>query len=137
MILQTAQLLSACLAATEGGGQFLGHIGGDDFIIITQSETAPNLAQRIIAEFDREVRNHYEPEDLRKGFIEVKNRRGEPEQFPVMSISIALVSTEADRFENYLQIGELAADLKKRAKQMPGSCFVINRRLQPAGRNLC
>ena len=131
MILQTAQLLSSCLATTEGGGQFLGHIGGDDFIIIAQSGIAPGLAERIIVEFDREVRNHYEPEDLEKEFIEVKNRRGELEKFPIMSISIALVSTEAIQFENYLQVGEAAAELKKRAKQIPGSCWVVNRRNQP------
>jgi diguanylate cyclase (GGDEF)-like protein len=128
VILHTAQVLSGCLAATEGGGQFLGHIGGDDFIIIGQPENAPDLAKRIIAEFDREIRNFYKPEDLRRGFIEVKNRRGEPEKFPIMTISIALVSTAGGGFDNYLRVGERAAELKKQAKQIPGSCFVFNRR---------
>ncbi len=132
VILLTAQLLSSCLAINESKGQFLGHIGGDDFIIIAQSDAAPGLAQQIIAEFDREIRNYYEPEDLKEEFIEVKNRRGELEKFPIMSISIALVSTEAIQFENYLQVGEAAAELKKRAKQIPGSCFVVDRRNQPS-----
>jgi diguanylate cyclase (GGDEF)-like protein len=131
IILVTAQLLSSCLAITEGNGQFLGHIGGDDFIIISQPDTAPGLAERIIAEFDREVQNYYEPEALEKEFIEVKNRRGELEKFPIISISIALVSTNAIQFDNYLQVGEAAAELKKRAKQIPGSCLVVNRRIQP------
>jgi diguanylate cyclase (GGDEF)-like protein len=131
IILVTAQLLSSCLAITEGNGQFLGHIGGDDFIIISQPDTAPGLAERIIAEFDREVQNYYEPEALEKEFIEVKNRRGEMEKFPIISISIALVSTNAIQFDNYLQVGEAAAELKKRAKQIPGSCLVVNRRIQP------
>lgn len=128
IILMTAQLLSSCLATSEGGGQFLGHIGGDDFIIIAQAKTAPGLAERIISEFDREIRNYYGREDLQRGTIEVKNRRGELENFPIMSISIAMVSTENVQFDNYLQVGEVAADLKKRAKQIPGSCFVVNRR---------
>jgi diguanylate cyclase (GGDEF)-like protein len=130
IILVTAQVLSTCLATSEGNGQFLGHIGGDDFIILSQPETAPNLAERIIAEFDREIRHHYAAADLRRGFIELTNRRGEMEQFPIMSISIALVSTEAGTFDNYLRVGERAAELKKRAKQIPGSCLVFNRRSQ-------
>lgn len=128
VLLMTAETLSRALAREGQGEDFLGHIGGDDFIIITSPDRAANIARAIIEIFDKEIRTAYSPEDLERGYIQVKNRRGVPEKFPVTSISVAGVSNQYRSFTNYWEIPEVAAELKKAAKQHKGSCFVYDRR---------
>lgn len=128
VLLMTAETLSHALAREGQGEDFLGHIGGDDFIIITSPERAGKIARAIIEIFDREIRAAYSPEDLERGYIQVKNRRGVSEKFPVTSISVAGVSNQCRGFANYWEIPEVAAELKKAAKQHKGSCFVFDRR---------
>ncbi len=107
---------------------FVGHIGGDDFVAITPQNDYEKVCKNIIAEFDSEVLEYYNDEDIEKGFIEVANRRGIIEQFPLTSISIGVVEIEAGRFRNTLEIGEIGAQVKHQAKSIMGSTFVINRR---------
>jgi len=124
----TSQVLSRSIGKSGSTDDFLGHIGGDDFIIITQPKYVQDISQSIIDLFDHEVKTQYHPDDLAKGYIEVKNRRRQLEQFPIISISIAAVTNEYHTFHNYLEIAEVAADLKKLAKQRAGSCVVCDRR---------
>ncbi len=128
VLLLTAQVLSRSTGKSGSADDFLGHIGGDDFIIITKPETVHTLAASIIELFDQEIRGQYYADDLSKGYLEVKNRRGQPEHFPIMTISIAVVNNRQHRFTNYLEIAEVAAELKKLAKQQTGSCLVCDRR---------
>ncbi|WP_165865929.1 GGDEF domain-containing protein [Lucifera butyrica] len=130
VLLFTAQLISRCLAISGGTNDFIGHIGGDDFIIITRPERACALAQAIIEQFDTDILPFYQPEDREKGYIEVKNRRGQWEQIPIVGVSIAIVSTANRPFSNYLEIGEIAAELKKLAKEQPCSNYVMDKRQQ-------
>ena len=132
VLLMTAETLSRALAREGQGEDFLGHIGGDDFLIITSSDRAENIARAIIEIFDKEIRAAYSAEDLERGYIQVKNRRGVLEKFPVTSISVAGVSNRYRNFANYWEIPEVAAELKKAAKQQKGSSFVFDRR---KGRN--
>ncbi|SDE24859.1 GGDEF domain-containing protein [Sporomusa acidovorans] len=128
ILLLTSQIVSRSIGKSGSTDDFLGHIGGDDFILITRPEFIESLSEKIIELFDREIKNKYSLTDLTKGYIEVKNRRGQLEQFPIMSISIAAVTNRLQKFTNYLEIAEVAADLKKLAKQRPGSCVVYDRR---------
>ena len=128
VLLMTAEILSHSLAQEGQGEDFLGHIGGDDFLIITAPDRAERIAAAIIEKFDREIRLAYSEEDLSRGFIQVKNRRGNMEKFPVTSISVAGVSNKYREFQNYWEIPEVAAELKKAAKQHSESCFVFDRR---------
>ncbi|ADG83164.1 GGDEF domain-containing protein [Thermincola potens] len=125
-ILLTAQILSDSLVRFGSGDDFVGHIGGDDFVIITKPEYAKNIANYILENFDKNIRNLYDPKDLALGFIEVTNRRGRPEKFPIMSISLAAVNNTKRKFRNYLEIGEIAAELKRVAKQNQGSSVVFD-----------
>lgn len=125
----TSSIISDAL--TQHGSQhidFLGHIGGDDFIVITQTDKPECLSGYIITEFDTKVRTLYHDSDLLRGYITVPNRKGKQEKFPIMSISIAIVDNSHCQFENYLEIGEIAAQLKKKAKAVEGSVCVANRR---------
>ncbi|MBP2634299.1 MAG: diguanylate cyclase domain protein [Firmicutes bacterium] len=137
VLLLTSEIASHSISTAGSADDFLGHIGGDDFIIITKPEHVEDLSNKIINLFDHEVKTQYNPLDLSKGYIEVKNRRGQPEQFPIISISIAAISNQLKKISNYLEIAEIAADLKKYAKQRPGSCVVYDRRNGVADYPIC
>ena len=107
---------------------FVGHIGGDDFIIVTEPDRAEEIAREIIAEFDRDIRQLYNAKDLKQGYIETRDRRGTLNRFPIMSLSIAIVSNDSGQLTNYAQVGEAAADLKRYAKSIAGSVFVKEKR---------
>ena len=108
---------------------FVGHVGGDDFIAIIQDvEHIEKLCQRIIVRFDREVKRFFNDEDIERGYIEIANRKGVIEQFPLTSISIAVVVAEKNRFGNVLEIGDTAAQVKHKVKNVIGSSYVINKR---------
>jgi diguanylate cyclase (GGDEF)-like protein len=107
---------------------FVGHIGGDDFIIVTIPERGEEIAREIIDTFDRDIRNLYTQQDLRQGYIETRDRRGTLNRFPIMSLSVAIVSNEHRALENYAQIGEAAAELKRFAKSIGGSVYVKDKR---------
>ncbi len=125
-LVQTAGLCSAALAEFGGSNDFLGHIGGDDFLIVTTPELAPKLCDFIVRRFDDEMHGLYSAEDLEKGFISVLNRCGVEERFPVMTISIAVVTNANRRFGNFLELGEAAAGLKRQAKKYPQSIWLID-----------
>lgn len=110
------------------GDNFIGHIGGDDFIAITGITDFDKVCQDIIAEFDSQVTEFYAPEDVERGYVEVANRRGIIEQFPLVSISIAVVEVDSNSFKSTLEIGEIGAQVKHRAKTILGSTYVINKR---------
>jgi len=107
---------------------FIGHIGGDDFILVTLPPRAEEMAREIIDSFDRDIRKLYNAQDLRQGYIETRDRRGTLNRFPIMSLSIAIVSNEHRKLENYAQIGESAAELKRYAKSIGGSVYVKDKR---------
>ena len=109
---------------------FVGHIGGDDFIIVTEPGRAEEIAREIIDTFDRDIRKLYTPHDLRQGYIETRDRRGTLNRFPIMSLSIAIISSERRKLQNYAEIGEAAAELKRYAKSIGGSVYVNEKRRQ-------
>ena len=112
----------------EYGNNFIGHIGGDDFIAIIDKYNYDELCKNIISEFDKNITEYYTEEDLERGFVEVANRRGIIEEFPIVSLSIAVVEVENGNFTSPLEIGEVSAQVKHMAKEKIGSNYVINRR---------
>lgn len=113
---------------TEGGSGFVGHVGGDDFIAIVPYIETENLCQRIIARFDKQIKSFFTEEDANKGYIEIANRRGIIEKFPLTSISIAVVVADKNRFKNILEIGDVAAQVKHAVKTVMGSSYTIDKR---------
>ncbi len=107
---------------------FVGHIGGDDFILATAPDRAEEVAREIITEFDLAIRALYSAKDLRAGYIETRDRRGTLNRSPIMSLSIAIVANDCGQITNYAQIGEMAAELKRYAKSLAGSVFVKDKR---------
>lgn len=105
---------------------FIGHVGGDDFILVFRTYEVDIYCQKIIADFDKKVRCFYMPEDLEKGFIIAKNRRNEVEQYPIMSISIAGITNRVRCFQDVYQLAEYAVVLKKKCKQQWTSCYFVD-----------
>ena len=86
------------------------------------------ICQEMIIEFDSQVEKFYNKRDALQGFVEIENRRGVLEQFPITTISIAVVEVDPEIFKSTLEIGEVGAQVKHRAKTIMGSTYVINRR---------
>lgn len=111
-----------------GADDFVGHIGGDDFVVVTETARAETMAEGIVAEFDRMAPNLYDQDDRERGHVQVPNRRHEIEEFPIMSITIALVDTERTSIRHQAELGDKARELKALGKGMPGSVVVGERR---------
>ena len=114
--------------AIKNNNCFVGHIGGDDFVAIVSRTNYDEVCQNIIKDFDSEILSYFTEEDRKRGYIEVANRRGILEDFPLTSISIGVVDVELNRFNNILEIGEVGAQVKHLAKTILGSSYVIDRR---------
>jgi diguanylate cyclase (GGDEF)-like protein len=108
---------------------FVGHIGGDDFIVVLTSDNADLICQEIIASFDSSVLMLYSKQDRKNKYIVSFDRKGERQQFPIMTLSIAVVSNRNRKIESHWQVSHIAAELKKHAKNMPGSVYVKDRRV--------
>lgn len=107
---------------------FLGHVGGDDFIIITIPACVDNICKNVIDDFDIKIKNLYNEEDIKNGYITTVDRRGQIDRFPIMSISMAVVSNEHRKLKTYAYISEIAAEIKSIAKSIPGSAYFKDRR---------
>ena len=124
----TADTIIRCIHSNIADNAFIGHIGGDDFIAIVPILHCEKLCESIIANFDVEVTKFFTEDDNEKGYIEVANRKGIIEQFPLTSISIGVVEADKDRFSNMLEIGEIGAQVKHAAKSVMGSSYAIDKR---------
>ena len=126
--IQTLSRILVEAASRYGEGTFVGHIGGDDFVLLSLPEHAEAIGQEIIDAFNAAVPSLYDAEDRERGHVEVKNRRGELEDFPLMSVTIAMVSTDQTRVSHLAQLTDIAQELKAHGKGIPGSVLVGNRR---------
>ncbi|KOS66749.1 diguanylate cyclase [Lysinibacillus contaminans] len=121
VLLYLTDILKRNVASAE---EFLGHIGGDDFIAILPYYEVEPTCQTIIDEFDAKITDFYELEDLVE--LLVPNRVGELEPFTCTSISIAVITNEYQQFETVEQLSDAVARLKKECKKISGSCYLIN-----------
>ena len=128
IIKYTAKIILNAIHNNELENTFVGHIGGDDFIAIIPDSDYNKICQDILANFDNGVEEYFTKEDWEKGYLEVANRKGIIEQFPLTSLSIGVVAAEPGEFENTLEIGEVGAQVKHLAKTQIGSAYAINKR---------
>ena len=124
----TADTIMTSIHSLIPNNSFIGHIGGDDFIAIVPTLNCEDVCKDIIANFDANVVRFFTEDDVEKGYIEVANRKGVIEQFPLTSISIGVVEADVGRFANILEIGEVGAQVKHMAKSVMGSSYAIDRR---------
>jgi diguanylate cyclase (GGDEF)-like protein len=111
-----------------GVDAFVGHIGGDDFLVISPPARAEELCREIITRFDEKAALLYEPEDRAKGFVEVTNRLQEVQRIPLMTISIGVATSERRTFTHPGEVVTVATELKEFAKRSSGSSWAVDRR---------
>ncbi len=128
VILATARIVTEVVNAQEDKESFVGHIGGDDFVVITSVEKYEKICLATIDAFDRMVMDFYDPEDRQRGYIQGETRQGQKVSFPIMTLAIAVVTNQCYRLKSHIQIGEIAAELKNYAKSFSHSMLVVNRR---------
>jgi len=126
----TADIITDNVQLYGSPDDFLGHIGGDDFIVITKPVHVDDICQGIISDFDQKILSLYTKKDRENGYIITADRRGHIHKYPIITISIAVVSNEHRHFESHIRIAEVAAEVKMRAKAIPGSVYVKDRRRQ-------
>lgn len=112
-------------SATDG---FVGHIGGDDLAAVVPAEVAEEVAHQIVNAWDNLSPNLYEPEDASRGYIEVGDRRGYVQRYPLASVSIGVTSNANRPLLSHWHASELAAEMKAVAKSRPGSTVAVDRR---------
>ena len=128
LIKTTAAIIGKALGQHGSGSDFVGHIGGDDFVIITTPTYYKRICSFIVKAFDETIPNLYDDKDRQRGFIVGENRQGKKVSFPLASISIAVVTNVHHQIVNYIQFGEISAEIKQRAKSIPGSIYLVDQR---------
>ncbi len=127
-IKMTAEIFKESARIKGNPDDFVGHEGGDDFILLTTPDKAQAVADHIITEFDKQVRNLYSQDDLKQGFIIAHARDNSVKKFPIMTISLAGVTNVHREILSYGEVTNIAAEVKKKAKAEDGSVFVVDKR---------
>jgi diguanylate cyclase (GGDEF)-like protein len=127
-IQSTARMIEELVDEMGKGQGFLGHVGGDDFVVVVPPTVAAEVAQAIAERFDEMAPDLYDPEDRARGFIEVIDRRGELQRFPRLSISIGVASTDKRAFRHYAEAVAIATEMKTFTKTSSGSSWAMDRR---------
>jgi len=124
VIQQTAHVLLSAVGQSGNPDDFVGHIGGDDFIVITTPERAQQVCAQAIAAFDTLAPLFYDAETRARGYIDAYDRQGRAMRFPLVSLSIAVVSNAYRAVLHLAEVAQRAVELKKRAKEISGSAYV-------------
>jgi diguanylate cyclase (GGDEF)-like protein len=127
-VIQSSARLIEEVASELSDDVFLGHVGGDDFVIVVDPAKAAVVAQTIVERFDLLAPGLYDPDDRERGFIEVTNRRGELQRFPLLTVSIGIASTEHRGFQHYAEAVAVATEMKQYTKGSTGSSWAMDRR---------
>jgi diguanylate cyclase (GGDEF)-like protein len=128
IITATANIIRDTLTEYGVAGDFLGHIGGDDFIVITSPERYEIICKSIIRRFDESIPAHYSEDDRKHGFIRAEDRQGKIVNHPLATLSIAVVTNCHRNIEDHIAYGKIAAELKEYVKTLKGSNYMVDRR---------
>ena len=126
VIQRTAQILLDTVREHGNPDDFLGHIGGDDFVVITSLGRLDLVCNKVIARFDMTAPLLYDREARIRGFISGEDRQGRPTVFPLVSISIIAVSSRLRPLSHPGEVAQRSVEPKKRAKLIPGSVLIID-----------
>ena len=125
IIQMTGTLLNAHIDPER---DFIGHIGGDDFIIIFQSADWRARCEAVLQEFGQRVPDDYHAADRERGGIHSQDRQGQPVFFPLLSLSIGAVQLEPGRCHSHHEVAMLATEAKHQAKLQAGNSLFVDRR---------
>ena len=127
VISHLAELLSQTVGEV-GDDTFIGHVGGDDFVVLVPGARAEDLAKEIIARFDASIPALYDAEDRARGWVEAPDRHGRTRRVRFVTVSIGIVPLISERFASATEVARAAAEMKEVAKGRAGSGYEIDRR---------
>jgi diguanylate cyclase (GGDEF)-like protein len=127
-ILALARALQTAVLEAGKPTPFLGHVGGDDFVVVCEVGQAEELCSRTLTLFDDVAPTLYDSPDADRGHIALTDRQGNLRKFPLVSVSAGIASTERRRFSDHRQVVAVATEMKNVAKATPGSAVAIDRR---------
>lgn len=128
IIRETAKILLHAMREHGAITDFLGHIGGDDFVLITHPAAVDRICRKITEEVAKRAPLFYDEESRKRGYIEAKDRDGTAKRFPLLTISIAVVTNEQKPLTHVAEIAQIGAELKEWAKHQGGNRWVRDRR---------
>jgi len=128
VIKNTARILISSVQEKGAPQDFIGHIGGDDFVIVTTPDRAEPLSKTVITTFDSMMPGLYTKEDREKGYVVTRDRQQKKKNIPFISVSIGIVSNEKRKIKHVAEVAEIGAELKEYAKGLKGSNYVKERR---------
>ncbi len=123
-----AKVLQESIDTSGNPDDFVGHIGGDDFLFLTTPQKVESLCNIILQKFEKGIVQFYSAEDRERGYFIALNRQGGKQKFPIMTMSIAVISNQTRKLESFAEISRIAGDLKKLAKQKEGNVYVVDKR---------
>jgi GGDEF domain-containing protein len=124
----TAGLIQEVAREAGAAGTFVGHVGGDDFVMVVRPDAAEPVAARLCERFDEARRPFYEAEDLERGYVRLEDRKGVLQDIPLVAISVGVATTRKRRFAHYGEAVAVATEKKSFAKREPGSSYAVDRR---------
>ena len=128
VIRETARILIRATKEMGNSDDFIGHIGGDDFVVVTIPVSSDKICKKIIADFEETAPFFYNETDRKNGYIMAQDRKGQEQKISLISISIGVVTNEFRTIEHVAQIGEIGAELKEAAKRLERSNYVKDKR---------
>jgi diguanylate cyclase (GGDEF)-like protein len=124
----TASIILSAVAIEGSETGFVGHVGGDDFVVIVDAQHADAVIAEVIREFDEKVPKLYERKDRERRYIETTDRQGNTVQYPLMTLTIAAVTNKGRTVNHVGEISQKVAELKSYGKKKPASVVVWERR---------
>ncbi|MDX8405700.1 MAG: GGDEF domain-containing protein [Mariprofundus sp.] len=122
------QLVAVILRETAHPGEFVGHIGGDDFVFLLEPVQWRERLEQLLDQFRDESLKLYDEGDRKRGYMAGENRQGERMRFNLMSLSVAVVSCVAGQFDSHVEVAEVASEVKHKAKSIEGNSIAMNQR---------
>lgn len=128
VIRKLGELIVEASLRSDDKDVFVGHIGGDDFVVVTRPPYVEAIASRVVQDFDQAIKSYYAPDDRERGYVETTDRQGELRQVPLVGIGAAVVSNENRVLDHPLQVAQIAAEVKRYLKSLPGNQVIFDRR---------
>ncbi|MDP9224675.1 MAG: GGDEF domain-containing protein, partial [Actinomycetota bacterium] len=123
-----ASTIDTCVLRTGHDSSFVGHIGGDDFVVLIDPDVAETVSKDICQEWDRHLASLYDSADFERGYIEIEDRRKETHRFPLATVSIGIATNRRRPIQSHWEASEIAGEMKTFAKRVDGSGYAIDRR---------
>lgn len=127
----TGEIIYEEVNACDSQNAFVGHIGGDDFVMVVAPEKAAEVCAAVIDRFDGMIPEFYSPEDVANGGFEGADRYGVSRRFPIMTISIAITICQKGTYDSAVSVAKAAGEMKDILKGQAGSKYSINKRVHP------